>query len=315
MPPHRASLPRRLTVIFLLVASVGLVALEPYLPIAARVRGVAAHVFAPTQSWLQDLKLSLAGRSASHRSADLRSAPAPQQRLARLEDELRRTHEENVRLSVELRRAREDLDTVRQIVRGLPDYPVALVEANVLSRDYILPDGSLRIAAGGSRGVGRGHWVLERAISRGATSGVAPEQPVLTGDGLVGIVSQVGAHVSQVSLLTSKDCLLSATVVHWDPASGQWLPQGDLNGQLRGAGDGKTMRLANLSRTAQVAPGDYVVTFADGSGLPGHLIVGRVAEASYRETEGTYDIIVVPRVDFDHLDRVFVLSPRGTPRR
>jgi len=298
---------RTVLIVLLVAASVGSMALDRGGGLASRVRAVSAHVFAPSQSWLKGFALELADRGAG----GARTLATDADDAARLRAMLAKAEADNARLQARLDDARRQLREVRQLVTALGDYPVMLVPANVLSRDYVLPEGGLTVDAGSRRGVAKGHWVLYRAISRGKTAGVAPDQPVVAADGVVGLVDRVGRHVSQVRLVTSPECSLAARVIHWDGQSGRWRPQPE-NGVVQGTGDGRTMHLLHIPRNVDVSPGDLVVTARAETGIAEHLIIGEVTEASYLPTDLTYTIRVRPRVNPDRLDRVYVLSPRGS---
>jgi cell shape-determining protein MreC len=304
---------REILIIILLVASVALVGFDRRGSLADKIRGPAAHVFAPTQSLLKDLTLSLVVGPPKTDPDD----QSLEQQIVQLRKDLRKAEMDKVGLAADVSKLRRQLADIKQLVAEFnEDYPLKLVPANVLSREYIMPQGNLRVSAGRSKGVGRGHWVVNRYLSRGTASGVRDGQPVLTGNGLVGIIDEVSGHFSQVRLVTSEKCILPVRVMHWDPSQEQWVPM-DKVGDLKGTGDGRTMVLENIpigQDHHMVAPGDMVVTAGAETGLPEYAIIGRVAEVSYLPSELSYRIIVEPRVDLDRLDQVYILSPRNSGR-
>jgi len=310
MPIARRRSRRNLIVILLLVISLGLMVVDRRGGLASRARAVSAHVFAPSQSWLKGVALELADRGSTGDARLARDADD----VSRLKAMLAKAEADNATLSAKLTDSRQELRRIKQVVTALPDYPLMLVRANVLSREYVLPDGGLKVDGGSGRGIAAGHWVVHRALSEGKAAGVARNQPVIAADGMVGLVEQVGHHVSRVCLVTSPRCRLAARIVHWDGQSGQWIPQPD-NGRIQGTGDGRTMELLNIARNVDVCPGDFVVTAKAETGIAEHLIIGEVTEVSYLPTDLTYTILVRPRVDLGALDRVYVLSPRGSPSR
>jgi rod shape-determining protein MreC len=289
---------RRHIIIFLMVLlSLGLTAVDRKGALVAdRARILAAHVFAPSQGWLKNFTLSLIGdgSSASARREpaapvdDFRGLSAAQQ--ARIED------------------LQRQLAEVLGLQQDLAEQRLSFLPAHVLSRNYLGSSDNLKIDAGSSRGAAAGHWVLNRCITRGKGDGVHDGLPVLTGNGLVGIVDQVGEGFSMIRLVTSEKCILTARVMHWDAGAGQWIPQP--SGQMRGTGDGQTMKLDRIPRTANVAPGDFVVTAGTEAGLPEYVIAGVVKQVSSRPTDGSYSILVEPRVNLEAMDQVYVLSPR-----
>ena len=264
--------------------------------------------FAPTQSWLKNFTLSLVGDGSGPVSRREGGASL-QEEVRQLQDQLRKAEMDNATQAARIEDLRRQVADMAALRRELADYPLTILPAQVLSRQYLLPHGDLKIDVGSSRGVAAGHLVLSRFISRGKKDGVGNGLPVLTGKGLVGLIDQAGDRSSQVRLVTSEKCILTARVMHWDASGkGQWIPQPE--GQLRGTGDGQHMRLDWIPLTASVAPGDYVVTAGSDAGLPEYAIVGLVTEVSSRPVDRSFRIVVQPRVDLEALDQVYVLSPR-----
>jgi cell shape-determining protein MreC len=293
---------RQVTVLLLLLVAGAFVVLDPGGRFSSRLRTVAAHVVAPSQSWLKSATLSLVGRRDAV-ADDLDRASA-----AELRQELLRAEALNARLSAERDALLRQLQDLRQISGALADYPLTLVPAGVLSSDYLLPDAGLRIDVGAKRGIGKGQWVVYRYLSRGQTSGVREGQGVITADGLAGLIDKTGPYFSQVKLITSPDCQLAARVMHWDAAARLWVACPDV-GLTQGTGDGRTLRLLHVPATADVRAGDYVVTATTEAGLAQYLIIGRVAEVSRRPTDLTHTIVVYPQVNLSLLDQVCVLAP------
>jgi len=289
---------RRHIIIFLMVLlSLGLTVVDRQGALVAdRTRILAAHVFAPSQGWLKNFTLSLVGDGSSPSARreppppadDFRGLSAAQQ--ARIED------------------LERQLSEVLGLKQDLAEYRLRFLPAHVLSRSYLAAPGNLKIDVGSSRGAAAGHWVLNRCITRGQRDGVRDGLPVLNGNGLVGVVDQASDGFSMIRLVTSEKCILTVRVMHWDAAAGQWIPQP--SGQMRGTGDGRTMKLDRIPRTASVAPGDFVVTAGTEAGLPEYVIAGVVKQVSSRPTDGSYSIVVEPRVNLEALDQVYVLSPR-----
>ncbi|MGH9396442.1 MAG: rod shape-determining protein MreC [Terriglobia bacterium] len=137
-------------------------------------------------------------------------------------------------------------------------------------------------------------------IDRGTADGVAPDQPVITPDGVVGKTVAVFRQTAQVLLLT-------------DGASGAgaMLEKSRDEGVLKGNGDGRCV-LSYITNGAAVAPGDRVVTSGLDQIYPKGLLLGTVTSAS----EGNiYRIIAVkPAANMDRLEDVLVVlgQRRGT---
>ena len=130
------------------------------------------------------------------------------------------------------------------------------------------------------------HTVL---VSNGADKDVKPGNPVVTADGLVGMVVDVGASHSRVLLISDINARIPVIL-----ASSSW------PGLTIGK-NGTYLELAFLPEEATPAVGELVLTSGHGGVLPAGLPVGRVdfAEKGF--------VRVKPAVDFRHLSFVSIL--------
>jgi rod shape-determining protein MreC len=102
-------------------------------------------------------------------------------------------------------------------------------------------------------------------VNAGSADGVAKGQVVMSGEGLVGRVIQVGLKSARVLLITDINSRLPVRV-------------GDSSARAIMAGDnGARPRLLYLSEKTAVTPGDKVVTSGDADAFPMGLPVGQVA--------------------------------------
>ncbi|MFY9234315.1 MAG: rod shape-determining protein MreC [Fimbriimonadaceae bacterium] len=132
-------------------------------------------------------------------------------------------------------------------------------------------------------------------ISAGANQGVAKRSPVLTGDGMVGIVSTVGASHSQVTLLSSAQLKIGAIVDRNPPAAGL----------LRGLSPSELL-LEIPDTSAPVQAGDLVLTSGFGV-LPRGIPVGKVFEVENDAEFGKRTARVLPLVQIGNVREVVVL--------
>ena len=146
-------------------------------------------------------------------------------------------------------------------------------------------------------------------IEAGSSSGVRLNSPVVSGDGLVGIVSNVFPHTAEVTLLTDPDSFVAAR---------------DLNTQVRGmvhTGPGGTLILDQVQKQLKVRPGDEIVTAGTRNArypdlYPYGIPIGRVSPGgvSASDTATFLQVQVQPFANLDSLDAVGVLVPKK-PRR
>lgn len=149
-------------------------------------------------------------------------------------------------------------------------------------------------------------WYSTVTIDVGSSSGVAVDDPVITGDGLVGRVTDTTAGTAQVTLITDHRSAVSATVV----PSG---PSGVLEPEI---GDPQVLLLDFIENDRQVREGETVVTAGWTSGrlasvFPYGIPIGRVTEATAGEQETFTQVHVEPFADVSELDFVEVLTEPG----
>ncbi len=104
-------------------------------------------------------------------------------------------------------------------------------------------------------------------INKGTADGLKQYDPVITKDGLVGYISEVGISTSKVRTVLSPDITLGAL-------SNRTNDSGVVSGNLELAKNGNT-KFYNLSRSCNIAVGDYVVTSGEGI-FPKGLLIGEI---------------------------------------
>ena len=144
-------------------------------------------------------------------------------------------------------------------------------------------------------------------IDRGSSDGVRTDSPVTSGDGLVGIVSNVDSHTALVTLLTDPDFFVEARDYHTG-----------VRGGLK-PGPGGTLQLTEVPKQKVVHNGDVLVT--DGTRnarypdlYPYGIPIGRVTSFSALDTATFLQVQVQPFANLGSLDAVAVLVPKN-PRR
>lgn len=139
----------------------------------------------------------------------------------------------------------------------------------------------------------------------GATDGVKVGHVVVSDQGLVGRISEVGPSYSKVLLLTDPASSLSA-LVEGSRATGI------VRGQY-----GDALIMEWILQTEAVKPGDVVVTAGLGLGdevrslYPKGLVVGKIVQLQNAEAAAYQRAIIVPAVDLRRLENVLVV--RTTP--
>ncbi|HET6945305.1 MAG TPA: rod shape-determining protein MreC [Gaiellaceae bacterium] len=143
-------------------------------------------------------------------------------------------------------------------------------------------------------------FAQEVTIAAGSSSGIRIDTPVVTGDGLIGRVTNVFPHTAQVTLLTDPDNNVPAR----DVSSG-------VSGLIR-HGDGSNLILDRVGKDQTVKKGDYIVTQGTvdrryPSIYPYGIPIGRVLSWGLSDTATFQTITVAPYASFDSLDAVAAL--------
>ena len=142
-------------------------------------------------------------------------------------------------------------------------------------------------------------------IAAGANDGVKKDSPVVTEDGLVGIVTFVSDNAARVTLLTDPSIAVSAL-------DSETQARGILR---RAPGGGSTLVLDRVEKDLVVQEGDTIVTagWRDGdleSLYPRDIPIGQVTSVGVQDIDLYQRIQVTPFVNFDSLSDVIVLVER-----
>lgn len=142
-------------------------------------------------------------------------------------------------------------------------------------------------------------WFRSILLDRGAEAGIQPGNPVITYDGVVGVVTATSAHAAKTMLLLDHQSEVDALV-----------QRSRARGIVRGAGRG-ALEFEFFVREADVVVGDEVVTSGLGGIYPKGLRLGTVAEIKAATGQLTQIAVVRPAVELGQLEQVFVMLRRG----
>jgi rod shape-determining protein MreC len=146
-------------------------------------------------------------------------------------------------------------------------------------------------------------WNSTVTVDVGSGDGVKVNDPVISGDGLVGLIASTQGGSAQVTLITDHASAVSAKVV---PSGVQGVIRPDV-------GDPEDLILDFIDSTKDVHGGQSVVTSgwrAEGlaSLFPPGLPVGEVTSAPIVEQEASQQVHLRPYADIANLDLVQVLT-------
>jgi rod shape-determining protein MreC len=204
--------------------------------------------------------------------------------------DLRRAHEESLRLK------RENAELQAQLLARDEEIRESRRLQALLDMKRTLPSAAVaaRVIAGDGT-----PWFRYVTIDKGALSGVAPNSPVVTPEGVVGRVVEVGPASALVQVITDGSAGL-----------GVMLEGSRANGEVRGGRQEGLCQLDSISGLNAVNEGEAVLTSGLDGVYPKGLLVGRVAQVQLGSGAALHQILVRPAAPIDRLEEVLVIPPR-----
>jgi rod shape-determining protein MreC len=152
-------------------------------------------------------------------------------------------------------------------------------------------------------------YVQEVQIAAGTDAGVRKDAPVVTDDGLVGLVTEVTSNSAKVTLLTDQQSNVSAVVL-----------ESNAPGIVRHGTSASTLILDRVGKDQLVEEGNLVVTAGWRSEkleslYPPGIPIGKVKSVGQQDVDLFKRIQIAPLVDFDSLAEVIVLREKPQARR
>ena len=145
-----------------------------------------------------------------------------------------------------------------------------------------------------------GNYITNFTLNRGTLHGIQTNMPVITKDGIVGYVVEVGLNWCMVSTLIE-----TATSV------GAYIPRSEVVGIVSGDYSMRqegNCKISYIDASADVQVGDTVYSSGTGSVYPADLKIGTVTAIEVDEYNRTLVATVTPAVDFSQLKWVMVIT-------
>jgi rod shape-determining protein MreC len=211
---------------------------------------------------------------------------------------------ENARLRRELDQARQQANLGRGAVRENDKLRGALgyIDSPSFPRDFH-PVNTRVLGAPASP------FEQQVIVAAGSGDGVRINAPVITEDGLVGLITALTGSAAQVTLLTDEESAVPA--LDLDSST-------NARGLVR-RGQGGSLILDRVPKDAAVNVGDQIVTAGSRSRqfpslFPRGIAIGSVTSVGRTDTSLWTHVQIQPFVDFGGLDSVIVLvSKRPSP--
>jgi len=231
-------------------------------------------------SWFLPL-FGLAG-AAQQLPADLADSVLSRRELLHQVDTLRRENQQLRSQAVQGVAIARENDQLRALFNWQRQSPWRLKLANVVMRDPA-------------------NWWRTVQIDLGTRDGLRENLPVITDAGLVGRVSSVSLTRAQVILVGDPNCRVSALVENSARDMGVLLAGGTLDTSL--------VELTYLASSANLKPGQSVITSGLGGIFPKGIPIGEVVDSRSVEYGLYTDARVKLNANLGSLEQVWVLFP------
>lgn len=203
-----------------------------------------------------------------------------------------RIRDENEQLKEDIRRLRDQL----------LEYEVTKQENEFLREFINIKEENADMTMVHAKVVGRESQTrfYSFTIDKGSASGISYRDPVISPDGLVGVVTEVGINYSKVT--TVLDTSLNVGCI--DIAVRE---TGVTTGTVQLAEEG-LIKLSYLPRDSVAAPGDIVMTTGVGGFFPPDIRVGSILEVRPEEHGLSLYAVIKPAADVRHVRDVMVIT-------
>lgn len=149
-----------------------------------------------------------------------------------------------------------------------------------------------------------GNWYTNFTVDKGTSSGVEKGMTVMSADGVVGRVVEVGLNYAKV-----------LTIVDGSSGVAVLIERTRDNGVIRGMVDDTTgeylLQMNYLIDLNDVRTGDTVLTSGLDGVFPKGLPIGTVTQISRQSSELSQYVVVTPYTDFEHVEEVLLLKVRS----
>ncbi|MDK2918026.1 MAG: rod shape-determining protein MreC [Candidatus Petromonas sp.] len=202
-----------------------------------------------------------------------------------LKEENRKLQNKIIQLTLS-RQERNDLQNLRSALNytksnGIKNY----ITSNVIAKDP-------------------GNWYHMFTIDAGLKDGITKNSTVMNGDGLIGLVYEVGDTWSKVISIIDNKSRVSFEILD---------VENDNIGMINGKG---TAYLSGylIDPQAKVNVGDKIIT--SGLGLyPKGILIGSIKDVIIKKDELLKSIVVEPSVDFKNIDKVLIIPKKYTEEK
>jgi len=232
---------------------------------------VASYIFVPMQKGINSVGTFFSNKSDRF------------QTLESVMDENTKLKEQVEKLSTELNTVKleqYELEDLRELYKL--DQKYKKVAANVIGKDS-------------------GNWFNVFLIDKGKKDGIEKDMNVMAGNGLVGIVIDVGPHYAKVRSIIDDTSKVSGMVT---TTSDNLI----VSGSLQKMNEDMVIEFNNLNdKDNEVSINDPVVTSAVSYNYQQGILIGYISSIETDSNNLTKSGTITPAVDFEHIEEVLVI--------
>lgn len=137
-------------------------------------------------------------------------------------------------------------------------------------------------------------------LDKGSVNGVAVNMAVITEDGIVGCVTEVGLNWCKITSIVEDSFAVGAYVARTGD-------HGIVRGDYSRRADG-TCLMSSLPEGSDVKEGDLVLSGGIGSVYPAGIKIGKVISVSNDPATRTKTAVIKPDVEFDGIKKVMIIK-------
>lgn len=205
--------------------------------------------------------------------------------------------EDVAKLQEENKQLREEIDALNAELRKYEDYKIenerltSLLElkTNNQSFNYVAAKVIARDYSG---------WYETVTINKGLKDGIKKYDAVVTSQGLVGHITEVGEKYARIVTVVDSSSSVGAVVSRTKDIV-------MVDGDVKLMDEGKC-KLSYAAKNSAVIEGDILETSGLGDIYPAGILIGKVSEITNKSSESL--ITVEPAVDFGKLSEVLVVT-------
>ncbi len=240
---------------------------------AGPLRTVVGYAVVPFQNGINQVGKWLGSRGQRFKNADKLA-----KENAELKEHIDSLNEQN-NLLVQQQSELGDLKKLYQLDKDYSEYDK--VAAEVIARDP-------------------GNWFNTFTINRGSKQGIQKDMNVISGGGLVGLVTEVGPNWAAVQSIIDDSSNVSAMTVSTNDTC-------IVSGDLRLMEQGK-LALGQMKSEDAVTVGEKIVTSEISDKYLKGILIGYVSEVNEDSNHLTNSGYLIPVVDFEHISDVLVIK-------